>query len=97
MKSLCDVQKSFNYYQAGAFCNNNGMDLMIVENEDVFDEMTKFVLSIYPIHEAWGYNTGLWINGRWNGSNWHTYKNLQKQEKASKQKPNLNMLVNVLS
>lgn len=80
MKSVCDVGKCFSYYEAEKFCFDNGMDLLIIENEDVYDEVSKFALASYPgIPEVWTHNPGLWINGRLNDNEWYVYKNLQKQ------------------
>lgn len=80
LKSICMGQTSKNYNDAESFCFDNGMDLLIVENQAVYEEVTKFVLLQWPnIVVVWGDEAGVWINGRFINNEWVVFKNLRNQ------------------
>lgn len=81
LKSICNSAMALNYYEAEKVCFDNGMDLLIIENEDVYDEVSKFALEVFPgLAEVWDHGAGVWINGRLNDTEWYIYKDLKKQE-----------------
>ena len=79
LKSVCSVHTVKNYNDAENFCLDNGMDLLIVENQAVYDEVTKFVLLHWPNIDVWLYGTGVWFNGRFINNEWIAFKNLKNQ------------------
>lgn len=79
LKSICSVHTTKNYNDAESFCFDNGMDLLIVENQAVYEEVTKFVLLQWPNQEVWGDGSGLWFNGRFINNEWVVFKNLRNQ------------------
>ena len=79
LKSVCTSNTAKNYNEAENFCLDNGMDLLIVENQAVYDEVTKFVLLQWPNIEVWSDVSGLWFNGRFINNEWIAFKNLKNQ------------------
>lgn len=80
LKSLCLVQKYSSYDDAEKFCSEHGMNLLIFENEFVYKELKLFLFeSNLAMNNIWDQLNGLWINGRFNGTDWSVYKNYQRQ------------------
>lgn len=80
LKSFCNVQRFLNYLDAEKFCFDNGMDLAMVENEAIYYDLNEFVTKIYPDKKkVWDHGAGLWINGRFDGTEWFGYRNFQKE------------------
>lgn len=80
LKSLCDVHVDINYKEAEKYCMDRGMDLLMVENEEVYKGMSEFLVEFYgDVAEPWNHVAGLWINGERNGSanflEWYVTKN----------------------
>lgn len=79
LKIVCSVHKGYSYNDAENFCFDHGMDLLIVENQAVYDEVAKFTLQQWPTPDVWGDGSGIWINGRVFNNEWFAYKNFKKQ------------------
>lgn len=79
LKIVCSVHQGYNYNDAEYFCMKNGMDLLIIENQAEYDEVSKFTLKQWPSTEVWGPGHGVWINGRFFNKKWFAYRNLKKQ------------------
>lgn len=79
LKSICSVHTKLSYDNAERFCFNNGMDLLVVENQAVYDETVKFTLQQWPNTEVWLDGSGIWFNGRFINNEWVVFKNLRKQ------------------
>jgi hypothetical protein len=74
LKKICDVKTQKNYEQAEDHCRNNGMALLVIENEAVFKAFSKFLLKNIPGSTNWGATQGVWINGkRYFSNGWYTY------------------------
>lgn len=81
LKSVCEVRQLLNYYDAEKFCFDRGMELLIVENEAVYDSLNSFVLERYPgLPVVWNDSHGLWMNGRFDGADWFVFKNFRKND-----------------
>jgi hypothetical protein len=62
LKSLCLIEKSSNYQQAISDCANVGMELFIVNSQEVNDAFLKEVNEFYSQYDY----ARLWVNGRKN-------------------------------
>lgn len=85
LKSICDVHQGKNYRQAKEFCTSHGMDLLIIENEEVFNGLVNFMAVKYDSRtpKVWSSAHGIWINGHRDGSNWVVSKNEKISEMPS--------------
>lgn len=80
LKTACYVRRSLSHEDAKKFCNDNGMDLLIVENEEVYNELSKFSEGIYShARTKWTHNAGVWINGKKIYSEWYVYRKNQRE------------------
>lgn len=79
LKILCRVHQGYNYNDAEHYCLNNGMDLLIIENQVEYDEVSKFTFEHWPSRDVWGAGAGIWINGRKINNEWFSYRNLKKE------------------
>jgi hypothetical protein len=71
LKSLCDVHEDIDYKSAEKYCMDHDMDLLIVENEDVYKGMSEFLVDFYgDVPEPWNHVAGLWVNGNRGGNDW---------------------------
>lgn len=88
LKSLCDVHEDINYKKAEKFCTDHGMDLLVVENEEVYKGMSEFLVEFYgDVPEPWNHVAGLWVNGERsesdNNCEWFVSKNGTKYSRPS--------------
>jgi hypothetical protein len=70
LKSICRVDRSYNYEQGNAHCIFIGMQVFAINNKTVHDEFLKVASAFYKgnLHAR------LWVNGRKNSSGtWITY------------------------
>lgn len=79
LKYACLVDKSVNYEVAQYQCWKNGMDLLTVETEDVYNELVTFLSGIFlELNDFW-----LYLNGRKFNSDTFVYKRFEKKPLSS--------------
>lgn len=77
LKFVCDDRVVMTLNDAELHCHKNGMDMLIIENEDVYKAFTNFMAE----HDRgiWGDQSGIWLNGRKFGDEWFVYRNFEKE------------------
>lgn len=80
LKQVCQVRGLKNYANAQEFCRTNGMELLVIENQEVFNAFSSYVMStIIPTVQHWKDGHGTWINGmRDINGFWHTFAPSQR-------------------
>lgn len=89
LKSVCNIQESQNYEGAVEFCEQRGMDLLVIDNDYDYKEVARFVAEIYASLSPYWANTAyaLWINGKKNeDGKWMVKVNNEEKEIPTKLK-----------
>ena len=73
LKIVCRVHQGYNYNDAEYYCMNNGMDLLTIENQVEYNEVSKFTFETWSARDVWGAPYGIWINGRKFNDEWFAY------------------------
>ncbi|KAG5676484.1 hypothetical protein PVAND_006315 [Polypedilum vanderplanki] len=69
LKKICEVHRILNHDRAESFCRQHGMELFMIENDDVYEGLENYLnRSAYAngTPKIWGDGHGLRINGRRN-------------------------------
>lgn len=75
LKNICYVTSaSRNYDDAANHCATNGMNLLIIENEDVMRGFLNHLNENHSPGDVWGETRGVWINGRKFGNRFYVYR-----------------------
>lgn len=82
IKKVCEIRMAFSYEKAENNCIKNGMNLLVFESFEVFEEFSrKLDESSKALGNVWGPSKGYWINGRRNyKGDWLTYTLNAKQQ-----------------